>query len=364
MPDFFEIDFLDVETDKSGDAIPLRYSINGSIQIHVVDGGFQETGERVVQHIRTHYGNPSHIDRVIVTHPDGDHAGGLRFVLEAFRVRELWMLRPWQYVHEILHRFPTYSSVDSLRARLRGIYSNLAALEDIALSKGIPIHEPFQGVAMGHFVVLAPTKQRYLDLIVNSERTPESTGADRQLNSTALGSLLGDALREAGRMFRAIWGEEVFSTQETSAENEMSLVQYAYLCDQRILLTGDAGRAALAEAADYALTAGLLLPGINRFQVPHHASRRNVSTQILDRWLGPRWSSKPAPGQETFDAFISSAKKDQHHPRKAVVRAFIHRGARVYETEGKSICTSRNAPERPGWSAVAKLPYPEDQEEA
>jgi hypothetical protein len=25
MPDFFEVDFLDVETKKSGDAIPLRY---------------------------------------------------------------------------------------------------------------------------------------------------------------------------------------------------------------------------------------------------------------------------------------------------------------------------------------------------
>lgn len=29
MVDFFEIDFLDVESKKSGDAIPLRYSIDG-----------------------------------------------------------------------------------------------------------------------------------------------------------------------------------------------------------------------------------------------------------------------------------------------------------------------------------------------
>ena len=27
MSDFFEIDFLDVESKKSGDAIPIRYSI-------------------------------------------------------------------------------------------------------------------------------------------------------------------------------------------------------------------------------------------------------------------------------------------------------------------------------------------------
>ena len=44
MNDFFEIDFLDVEAKKSGDAIPLRYSINGGARIHITDGGFQGTG--------------------------------------------------------------------------------------------------------------------------------------------------------------------------------------------------------------------------------------------------------------------------------------------------------------------------------
>ena len=44
---------------------------------------------------------------------------------------------------------------------------------------------------------------------------------------------------------------EVFSPNETSAENEMSIVQYANICGQRVVLTADAGRAALAEAADY-----------------------------------------------------------------------------------------------------------------
>lgn len=29
MPDYFELDFLDVETRKSGDAIAMRYGIGG-----------------------------------------------------------------------------------------------------------------------------------------------------------------------------------------------------------------------------------------------------------------------------------------------------------------------------------------------
>lgn len=73
----------------------------------------------------------------------------------------------------------------------------------------------------------------------------------------------------------------------------MSVVQYANLHGHRILLTGDAGRAGLAEAADYAPFAGLALPGIDRFQVPHHGSRRNVSTEILDRWLGAQLAEVP-----------------------------------------------------------------------
>jgi beta-lactamase superfamily II metal-dependent hydrolase len=108
---------------------------------------------------------------------------------------------------------------------------------------------------------------------------------------------------------------------------------------------------------------GLTLPGINRFQVPHHGSRRNVSTELLDRWLGERWPTKPVSGQETFNALISSALEDKAHPRKAVVRALWHRGAKVIATEGKDLCTSYNAPMRHGWVAAQTLEYPEEQEE-
>ena len=49
MDDYFEIDFLDVEAKKSGDAICIRYRRNGSTFIHVVDGGYQQSGEMVVK---------------------------------------------------------------------------------------------------------------------------------------------------------------------------------------------------------------------------------------------------------------------------------------------------------------------------
>src|SRR5437879_5133289 len=144
MSDYFEIDFLDVETAKSGDAIAMRYVVGGETFIHVVDGGYLATGDSLVDHIRKHYGNPGFIDNVIVTHQDGDHTAGLRAVLEEFNVGALWMLRPWQYAADIIHRVKRFTSVENLTARLRSDFPNLVALEEIANDRGIPIKEPFQ----------------------------------------------------------------------------------------------------------------------------------------------------------------------------------------------------------------------------
>ncbi|MBW8042627.1 MAG: MBL fold metallo-hydrolase [Planctomycetes bacterium] len=364
MSDFFEIDFLDVQSVNSGDAIPLRYQLNGNIYIHVVDGGYQETGEHVVKHIRTYYGKPTFIDNVVVTHPDGDHAGGLRRVLEEFDIGTLWMLRPWLYADELIDRFSRFTSVDNLIIRLKELYPNIAALEKLAIEKQVTISEPFQGARIGEFIVMAPSKSRYLDLVVESDKTPESAKEKQQTPAASIGNLIEKTVAKAISFLKAVWGIETFSAEETSFENEMSVIQYASICDKRILLTGDAGRTGLSEAADYAPDVGLMLPHIDYFQVPHHGSRRNVSTEILDRWLGPRLSSKPAEGEEIFEAIISASKKDKDHPRKAVIRATIHRGGATFTfAKAPELCSGHNAPVRAGWVPAPNSLYPEEQEE-
>lgn len=357
MSDFFEIDFLDVESKKSGDAIPLRYSIGGVTRIHVTDGGFQATGDLVVKHINKYYGDPKYIDAVIVTHPDGDHAGGLRKLFDEYEIGELWMLRPWLYADELIDRFGRFTSSDNLTIRLKEIYPNLAALEELAEEHGVKILEPFQGAKIGEFCVLAPSKTRYLDLVVESEKTPEATKEEEE----SLAEAAGHFIKKAINFIKSAWGVENFPEDDTSPENNMSVIQYACLCDKKVLLTGDAGRAALDESADYAPYVGLQLPGIDRIQVPHHGSRHNVSTDVLDRWLGTKHDTRP--DSESFTAIVSAAEADKDHPRKSVVRAFIHRGAKVTSTEGSDKRTSHNAPEREGWVAVTPLTYPEYQED-
>lgn len=360
MSDYFQIDVLDVKSEsgtKSGDAIPLRYRLNGETYIHVVDGGYIDTGDEVVTHIKRYYDNATHLDNVVVTHPDGDHANGLRVVLESFTVGSLWMHRPWLYAEELLPRFVHFKSADNLRKRLREVYPNVVALEEIALRQNIPIRDPFQGATIGAFHVLAPTKGRYLDIVVNSTKTPDSV---KEAAAFSAKDIFTRAIASVVRLVKAAWGEESLSPKETNPENEMSVVQYARLCDESIVLTGDAGQHALAEAADCASSVGLALPGVNRFQVPHHGSRRNVHSDLLDRWFGTTRESISG----TWTAVISAAKKDTDHPKKAVVRGFIHRGANVLCTgdQGGTICMKTpNAPDR-GWGGATILDYPSEQE--
>ena len=104
------------------------------------------------------------------------------------------------------------------------------------------------------------------------------------------------------------------------------------------------------------------MPGVDRFQIPHHGSRRNLSTKILGRWLGPTMAGCPTAGGESFTAIVSAGEDDEDHLRKSVLRGFIHRGGAVKSTNGKAIRTSHNAPERKGWTATPSMDYPEDQE--
>ena len=205
--------------------------------------------------------------------------------------------------------------------------------------------------------MLAPSRERFLDLVVDSDKTPEP-----EREAEIAGSIYM-RLAELVKSVFASWGEENLKGESkgTSRENEMSIVQFAQLCDKKILLTGDAGIEALQEAYDFLVNdLDISLPRIDRFQVPHHGSRRNLSSGVLDDWLGDKFPDEAERSE--FTAIISANQQDEEHPKKDVVRALIHRGAKVIQTNG-TLRTFKNAPPRDGWSAAKGLDYPEESEE-
>ncbi|MDA9411813.1 ComEC/Rec2 family competence protein [Bradyrhizobium sp. CCBAU 45384] len=351
MADYYEIDFRQVHTAKSGDAIGIRYQIGDGWTVHLVDGGYTSTAPEVANFIRQSYGT-NRINHVVVTHPDKDHAEGLAPILENFDVGALWMLRPWEYAGMLLQYFPKYQSVQALVKRLQDEYPYIHELEKIARRRNIQMFEPFQGERIGAFTVLAPSPARYLQLIIQSEKTPQAP----------VGILAGlmQAAAPLIRYVKAGWGSEKFSPEPTSVENEMSVIQCATLCGDRIALTGDAGRDGLTEAADFAAKIGFALP-VNKFQTPHHGGRHNLSSDVLDRWVGPRRVQPVTEGQELFTTVISSAKEDTAHPRKAVLRALRHRGGFIMTTEDAPCIMQRNSTRT--FTTVKNVPYPDEQEE-
>lgn len=85
----YEVDFLPVGNgQKSGDAIAARWGIEGNYKVIVIDGGTKESGQLLVDHIKKYY-KTDHVDYVVNTHPDMDHASGLSIVLEQLSVGEI-----------------------------------------------------------------------------------------------------------------------------------------------------------------------------------------------------------------------------------------------------------------------------------
>ncbi len=360
MADVYYLDCIEIKSSKNG-ACSIFYSdIDGKTFINLTDAGYQSTFEDVSSHINEFYGESVVFNNVIATHNDNDHCSGLINILETYEVDNLWMLRPWKYADELIDRFSRFTSVENLEKRLRDVYSNLAALEDIAVEKGIPIHEPFQGRYIGNALVLAPTKERFLDLIVESEKTPDAV---KSFASDGLLRGFVEGIERAINFIRGLWGEENFPSQGTSAENEMSVVQFISCPQYNFMLTGDAGREGLTEALDYLEVLYGTVPQIDFFEVPHHGSRRNLSTELLDRLFGERLSEQSSESSSRFSAVVHSCRLDSTHPRKVVIRAIHHRGGKICSVERGWWRAGYNKPERPNSSPAVGLPYPDDQEE-
>lgn len=357
MNEGYEIDFLPVGSgERSGDAICVRYGSPGNYKVMVYDGGTKESGEALVKHIHQHYGT-NHVDYVVCSHPDADHASGLSVVLEDMTVGELWMHRPWEHSEVIRRYFKDGRITDnSLAERLKEKMAAAYALEELATAKGIPLHEPFQGAQIGAFHVTSPDKDWYVHtLIPDFAKSPEKKAAVACADTSIFRAVLS-AAREMAAGVAESWGFETLREDvSTSAENESSVVLVGEIADRKILLTGDAGIQALAATATYAEARGVSLPQSVKFiQVPHHGSRNNVSPSVLDRLIGSRTYSPVSDTRMT--AFVSAARGSETHPRKVVVNGFLRRGASVFPTKGQSIRHHHNIGER-DWEPIHSLPF-------
>ncbi len=349
----YEVEFIQVGSgERNGDAIVVRYGELGVYKIMVYDGGTKAAGQALVDHIKTHYG-ATHVDYVVNSHPDADHASGLTVVLDQLTVGAVYMHRPWEHSSIILDYFHDGRITDeSLAERLKTKMAAAYEFEQLALSKGIQVIEPFQGMQIGSFYVMSPERDWYLhDLIADFTKSPkakEVAAADGQGLAGALRKIYEEAKATVMTWVDEHWHIETLQeNSETSAENESSVVLYAYLAERGLLITGDAGNQALKRVADYAQANNMNLPALLRFvQMPHHGSRHNVSPSVLDRILGPKLTADTTTSRT---AFVSCSSECTTHPRRVVTNAFRRRGFSTsrHKTPAMTwIRSSRNMPDR------------------
>lgn len=352
----YEIDFHRVgEGCKSGDAISLRYLHDGVWRVVVVDGGYEQTGHDLCDHIQRYYGTRQ-VDFVISTHPDNDHMSGLRVVLQRMRVQQLWMHVPWAHTQQILPLFRSRRWLaPNLENELTRQYPYIAELLQLATQQGTRVYLPFAGAEIGPFVVLSPSRAMYEGLLPQFRATPQS---DRDM-LVALGHWLeGIGQRPVGDETRSVreewWSETLREGGITSAENESSVILLGQLPGKTLLLTGDAGLVALREAAHYAVSIGRTIQRPSIFQVPHHGSRNNISPSWLDYVVGP----VVAPGtSSTVTCVVSAGAEDEHHPRQVVVNALQRRGAAPWSTKGGMLYFSGAGVPGRGWGSAVALQF-------
>lgn len=342
----YEIDYIPVgEGEKSGDAILLRFGNlvgqRSEQTVVVIDGGFKDSGEKIVQHLTSFYGTNS-IDLVISTHPDGDHTSGLSVVLEKCTVSYLLMHKPWEHAQDIKNMFRDGRiTASGLKDKLEKSLQHASDLEALATRKGVNIVEPFRGIKGFSDVmhVLGPSQQYYEGLLPLFRSTPSPI--------EALAALLAPIQRAAESAIN--WLEDTFEidllnddNDTTSAENNTSVIVLFTIDGHKLLFTGDAGKTGLLNASDYAVNLGITLTDLSFLDVPHHGSKRNLSSKVLGKI-------------KASTAFISAAQGSPKHPAKKVTNALKKHGARVYvNNRGMTIQHGHNAPDRQGWGPASE----------
>lgn len=345
----YELDFLQVgEKTKAGDAIAFRFWDSDDTEdnqiVCIVDAGYTQNGEDLKNHIEKHY-KTSTVDLVISTHPDADHSGGLKYILENMDVKRLWMHRPWHRTEGIADLFQDGRITDnSIKEKLKDGLESVYELEQIAISKRIEIKDPFCGLSEfdDAVYVLGPSEEYYDELIPQFRCTPEPAMEQK--------SFLEKVVAKIKQIFET-WTEDILTDDaNTSAENNSSVILLLNLDNKLFLLTSDAGIEALDKAMDEFESIGFTNKDICFLQVPHHGSKRNVGPTILDRMIGPVIGECDT----NKSACVSTPKEENpKHPAKAVLNAFRRRGVGVSTPEGGNWCKhSSDIPVREGYSTA------------
>ncbi len=325
---FYEIDVLNL---GNADAkIVDLYDDNGQNYIILIDGGNPGDGKKILYNLRK-YHSQNYIDLIISTHPDKDHIGGLSEVVTSIPTNAVWIHDPFKHINSRSFRL-LLGGVKSQGKARRLVESFENTFEFITLIDRlkIPRIEPFDGTSFGPLSVIGPTVNYYEEMISGFKNVDSFVSNDLKGNNLIQDLL--DLLAEDSSTDCVL-----DENNETSNENNSSVIILGLLDNKKFLFTGDAGVQALLD-----VSSRCQLDNIHWFDVPHHGSKHNLSMTLLN-YFQPEISSISADG----------SKK---HPSQAVVNALkIHGNVYCTHKNGNMVWYNWNNPLRSDYGPLIPL---------
>lgn len=323
------------ENCKSGDAILIElYDDKDKPHLILIDGGYQETGDKIAAYLTERFGCNPTIDYMINTHPDRDHISGLVSLLssEKVKVKNLIINRPWIDANIQKEFFKDRRiTANSLLERMKNEFSSLTELEDLALNQGVQICSPQPGKTLynGVIQILGPSKSLYKKHLLLSDKTPESI-FDSDWNKPFVRKSYSEEIYTANSG-PILW----FDDEDTSSMNQTSIILSVKLNDIHFLLTGDAGKEAVNAALDFYEEQSWLnsAKDFTHLQLPHHGSRKNIDPAILNRIQARTYIISCAPEGE-----------EENHPSRRLMNKIleINKNARIFRTGNSNFIFHKN----------------------
>lgn len=324
----YQIRFFSVGAEsKGGDAILIEvFDENDKPHLAIIDGGYSEDGQRMVDYLVERYGEDDKVvvDVVFNTHPDLDHISGLKTILESdkLEVANLVFNRPWRDAGLKKEWFTDGRiTQDSLINRIRDTFSMADDLESIALKKGINIHKGVPGLTVWNktIQVLGPSNELYKKMLLISDKTPDCFLSKYNKPYQHVDLSEEDYCPESGKAIE--WIDE----EQTSEINQTSMIIALVLGNLKVLFTGDAGKEAINSALDLWEEAGNKASDFTIVQLPHHGSRKKKNPNIISRLKAKKFIiSCPPKGIE------------EGHPSRRLINKILelNANAEIYKTAG------------------------------
>lgn len=303
------IDMIDVEKGDSY-VVELHNDVGEKFSF-VIDGGTKKNSEAMINHVNKYHNGQ--IDLAICTHPDTDHIGGLINLMEQCNVEHLFLNDPRDVLSEDILFQKARSNLNPDEVSLfKSAFERIDELKKQAEYQNTKHHPSTFSNINPRFIwggwnvyILGPSQNFFNDIWLSEDVVRD------WFNSDFINRLVANQPQTSTLDDPAI---------DTKPVNNSSIILLIEGYGKKYLFTGDAGKRAIREAMTMRDISNLTW-----FDVPHHGSRRNLDTQIINH-LAPRV------------AYISSPGTDKH-PRTTIVRALQKAGTHVYSTcKHGSIC--------------------------